>query len=45
MFPDGTGYSELVSVATGFALDGTDRDIHSMRPNDGAYQRWGFLPA
>jgi hypothetical protein len=45
MFPDGDGFEQLVSEATGFALDGTDQDIYTMRPNDGAYQRWGFIPA
>jgi hypothetical protein len=32
-------------VATGFALDGSAEDIFTMRPNDGAFQRWGFLPS
>jgi hypothetical protein len=42
--PDGEGYWRLVNVATGFALDGTDRDIYTRSPNDGAFQRRAFLP-
>jgi hypothetical protein len=26
------------------ALDGTPEDIYTMAPNDGAYQRWEFIP-
>jgi hypothetical protein len=44
--PDGEGFFQLVSVATGFALDRTDRDIYTTQPNDdGSFQRRGFLPA
>jgi hypothetical protein len=43
--PDGEGFWQLINVATGFALDGSDQDIFTLRPNDGSFQRWGFLPA
>ena len=42
IFSDGEGYWQLVNVATGLALDGTDQYIYTLEPNDGAYQRWLF---
>ena len=41
-FSDGEGYWQLINVATGYALDGTDSDIYTHEPNDGAFQRWAF---
>lgn len=43
--PMGDGYWRLHNIATGFALDGNWEDIHTQRPNDGDYQRWGFYRA
>ena len=43
--PLADGYFLLTNVATGFVLDGTDRDIYTHTRNYGSFQRWGFFAA
>jgi 2-polyprenyl-6-methoxyphenol hydroxylase-like FAD-dependent oxidoreductase len=43
--PRADGYFALVNRATGLALDGTNRNIHTKSLNLGDFQRWGFVAA
>ena len=43
--PKSDGYFALVNRATGLALDGTNREIHTTNPNSSDFQQWAFFTA